>query len=50
MLDLQLDEINVINRMDIDIHERRLRDEMDLFYATCLVPFSWCENSLKCFY
>jgi hypothetical protein len=28
MLDLQLDEINVINRMDIDIHERRLREEM----------------------
>ena len=27
MLDLQLDEINVINRMDIDIHERRLRQE-----------------------
>jgi hypothetical protein len=50
MLDLQLDEINVINRMDIDIHERRLRDEMDLFHTTLLVLFSWCENLLKCFY
>ncbi len=27
MLDLQLDEINVINRMDIGLHERRLREE-----------------------
>ncbi len=26
MLDLQLDEINVINRMDIGLHERRLRE------------------------
>jgi hypothetical protein len=27
MLDLQLDEINVINRMDIGLHERRLREK-----------------------
>jgi hypothetical protein len=27
MLDLQLDEINVINRMDIGLNERRLRDK-----------------------
>ncbi len=26
MLDLQLDEINVISRMDIGLHERRLRE------------------------
>ncbi len=46
MLDLQLDEINVINRMDIGLHERRLREIKRKSLKILNIKMNWDSSRL----